>query len=265
LCAADSSDSVRHDPKITFATRQGGSLKTQAYFDPTNTASVEPSVAVFGGRGGGALAAFTLRRLQAVGRATCVGFLNDMEAIGARIAGYPVLGPFTAWPDLPVSTQFIAPLHKAKQMRARAELIRGLGVPRDRWATLIDPQAILADDVSCGVGLLAAAGCSILSSARIGDHVAVRNGAHVAHDCTVGDLVMIGVNAVMCGYCTVLEGAHIAPGAVVRDGITVGCYSVVGLGAVVVEDVPDRAIVAGNPARIIGSVDDPISAATAAE
>ena len=34
----------------------------------------------------------------------------------------------------------------------------------------------------------------------------------------------------------------------------VGRYSVVGLGAVVVRDVPDGAVVAGNPARIIGTV-----------
>ncbi len=65
---------------------------------------------------------------------------------------------------------------------------------------------------------------------------------------------MVGVNAIVCGYATVREGAHIAPGAVVRDGATVGRYSVVGLGAVVVEDVPDGAVVAGNPARVIGSV-----------
>ena len=67
---------------------------------------------------------------------------------------------------------------------------------------------------------------------------------------------VIGVNSVVCGYATVQEGAHIAPGAVVREGTTVGRYSVVGLGAVVVKDVPDGAIVAGNPARVVGSMTD---------
>jgi acetyltransferase EpsM len=62
---------------------------------------------------------------------------------------------------------------------------------------------------------------------------------------------MVGVNAVVCGYATVREGAHIAPGAVVREGLTIGRYSVIGLGAVVIENVPDGAIVAGNPARVI--------------
>lgn len=225
-------------------------------FDTAATCGEVTPIAVFGGRGGGALAAFTIGRLEAVGRARCIGFLNDVEAVGTDISGYPVLGSFTSWRDLPAATRFVAPLHKAKDMMARAEIIRGLGVPPGRWASVIDPQAVVADDVIHGVGLLALAGCSIMCGSRIGDHVAVRNGAHVAHDCTIGDYVMVGVNAVVCGYSTVLEGSHIAPGAVVREGTTIGRYSVVGLGAVVVDDVPDGAIVAGNPARVIQSISD---------
>jgi len=227
------------------------SLETQP-----GVAKLADPVAVFGGRGAGALAAFTLDRLASLGQGRCIGFLNDLEPVGTRISGHPVLGPFASWHQLPPGTQFIAPLHKAKEMRARAEIVRRLGVPRKRWAKIIDPQAVVAPDATCGVGLLALAGCSIMCSARLGDHVTIRNGGHVAHDCTVGDFVMIGVNAVVCGYATVQEGAHIAPGAVVREGTTVGRYSVVGLGAVVIKDVPDGAIVAGNPARVIGSMMD---------
>jgi acetyltransferase EpsM len=222
----------------------------------SDAAKLAVPVAVFGGRGAGTLAAFALGRLEALGKARCLGFLNDVEPVGARISGCPVLGPFASWRQLPEGTQFVAPLHKAKEMRVRAEIVRRLGIPRARWANVVDPQAVVAPDVTCGLGLLALAACSVMCNARLGDHVTVRNGAHVAHDCTVGDFALIGVNAVVCGYATVQEGAHIAPGAVIREGTTVGRYSVVGLGAVVIKDVPDGAIVAGNPARVVGSVMD---------
>jgi acetyltransferase EpsM len=211
-------------------------------------------IAIFGGRGAGVLAASTVERLAAAGGGRCLGFLNDFEPVGTRIGGHPVLGPFDSWGDLPPTTRFIAPLHKAKEMARRADLIRRLGVPPDRWATLIDPQALIAGDVRYGVGVFAAAYSRVMSSARLGHHVCVRSGSEVSHDCTIEDFAFVGVNSVVCGYATVREGAHIAPGAIVRDGLTIGRYSVVGLGAVVIRNVPDGAIVAGNPARIVGSI-----------
>ena len=210
-------------------------------------------VAIFGGRGGGALVAFTLSRLNAVG-ARCRGFLNDVEAPGSLVGGIPVLGPFVSWRHLPASVTFVAPLHKAKEMVHRAQLIRDLHIPAERWVTVVDPSVVMADDVKVGVGGFLAPGATIMPGSSIGDHVSVRHGAHLGHDSSLGDFVMLGVNAVVCGYVTVKEGAHIAPSAVVIDRITIGRYSVVGLGAVVVRDVPDGAIVLGNPARIVGSI-----------
>lgn len=52
------------------------------------------------------------------------------------------------------------------------------------------------------------------------------------------------------------DDAWIGVGAVLLPGVTVGRESVVGAGAVVTRDVPERGIVAGVPARLIGRVDD---------
>jgi acetyltransferase-like isoleucine patch superfamily enzyme len=53
----------------------------------------------------------------------------------------------------------------------------------------------------------------------------------------------------------VKEGAWIASGAIILGGVTVGRHAVVGAGAVVTKDVPDFAVVAGNPAKIIKYVE----------
>ncbi|MFZ5761947.1 MAG: acyltransferase [Thermodesulfobacteriota bacterium] len=47
------------------------------------------------------------------------------------------------------------------------------------------------------------------------------------------------------------RGSWIGAGAIVLPGVCVGCNSVVGAGAVVTRDVPDRTVVAGNPARVL--------------
>jgi acetyltransferase-like isoleucine patch superfamily enzyme len=55
---------------------------------------------------------------------------------------------------------------------------------------------------------------------------------------------------------TVKRGADIGTGAVILPGITVGEGAIVGAGAVVTHDVPDRAIVAGVPARVLRTRED---------
>jgi UDP-2-acetamido-3-amino-2,3-dideoxy-glucuronate N-acetyltransferase len=50
----------------------------------------------------------------------------------------------------------------------------------------------------------------------------------------------------------VKRGATIGANATIICGVTLGCYSFIGAGAVVNKNVPNYAIVAGNPARQIG-------------
>ena len=50
---------------------------------------------------------------------------------------------------------------------------------------------------------------------------------------------------------TVRRGASIGSGAVVLCGLTIGEHAIVGAGAVVTRDVPDGAVVAGSPARLL--------------
>jgi acetyltransferase-like isoleucine patch superfamily enzyme len=123
----------------------------------------------------------------------------------------------------------------------------------------------------------------------LGEDVVVGRGAVVENDTTVGPRTKIQANAYVTAYSTVEEDVFIAPcvvttndnlmgrtearhelrrgptirrgarvgsGAVLLPGIEVGEEAFVGAGAVVLENVPARAVVVGNPARKIRDVPD---------
>lgn len=59
----------------------------------------------------------------------------------------------------------------------------------------------------------------------------------------------------VCKPALIERGAWIGAGATILPGVCVGTYAVVGAGAVVTKDVPDYAVVVGNPARIVKTLD----------
>lgn len=110
----------------------------------------------------------------------------------------------------------------------------------------------------------------IESGARVGDRVTIKNGVSVWDGVTLEDDVFAGPNAAFTndrfpagrsargGAAFKLEptrvrrGAAIGANATVVCGVTVGRYAMVGAGAVVTRDVPDHALVYGNPAKPAG-------------
>lgn len=117
------------------------------------------------------------------------------------------------------------------------------------WA--IHPSAVLADDVSIGQGTVIMAGAIVNSSTDIGNHAIINTSASVDHDCKIGDYVHISPNATLCGTIEVGEGTHIGAGATIIPNIKIGKWVTIGAGAVIIKDVPDFAVVVGNPARVI--------------
>ncbi len=209
-------------------------------------------IAIFGGKGSGEDAAQSIARLAAGGTPIeLAGYLNDELAPGTPLLGGRVLARFEDWRQLGADVRFLAPLHRAGEMKARIARVEGLGVPPERWATVMDPNVMVAQTATIGSGSLVGPYAVIGPGATIGRHSVLRPQAQVSHDVTVGDYVFIGGSSVVSGYCTLHTGVYVAPGAVVRDRITIGRFAVVGVGAVVTADVADFTVVAGNPARVM--------------
>jgi len=140
--------------------------------------------------------------------------------------------------------------------------------------TRIWHEAQVREGAVVGADCIVAKGVYIDRDVVIGDRVKVQNRASLYRGLTVEDNVYIGplVSFSNDKYpravnpdgspksdddwelvpTLVREGASIGAGAVVLPGVTIGRWAMVGAGAVVTRDVPDHAIVAGNPARLAG-------------
>ena len=115
-------------------------------------------------------------------------------------------------------------------------------------------KIIIGDNVEIGSNVIINRG--VLGDTIIGHNVRIWHGANIGHNSIICDNAVILNGAILCGSVRIGKGVWISPGAVIKNKIEIGHNAQVGLGAVVIKDVSYDTIVAGNPARVIGKVDE---------
>lgn len=128
----------------------------------------------------------------------------------------------------------------------------------------IEPGAIIRDMVEIGDNCVIMMGAVINIGAIIGERTMIDMNTVIGGRAIVGKDCHIGAGTVIAG---VIEPPHASPvivgdnvvmgaNAVVLEGVKIGKGCVIAAGCVVISDVPDNAVVAGVPGKIIKMVDD---------
>ncbi|MFT4809548.1 MAG: UDP-N-acetylbacillosamine N-acetyltransferase [Paraglaciecola sp.] len=118
-------------------------------------------------------------------------------------------------------------------------------------ATLVHPNACVAQDVVIGQGTLILAGCVINILSEIGEGCIINTGATVDHDCSIGEFSHIAPGVNLAGIVKLGVEVFIGVGSVVIQCISIGDKSIIGAGSTVLQNVPVNVTAVGTPAKVI--------------
>ncbi|TWP50968.1 acetyltransferase [Lentzea tibetensis] len=199
--------------------------------------------------GAGGLAREVLAAIRLGDRWDPVGLLDDRPSLaGSVIDRVPVLGGTDLVHEHP-NAKVVVCVANAHRPTGRREVVRKLGLPASRYGTVVHPHASVAHGVVLGEGTVLLAGVVITAPQEVGAHVLAMPHVLLTHDDSVGDFVTLAGRATLAGAVRVEDSAYLGSACAVREGVTIGAEAVIGMGAVVLDDVPAGETWVGLPAR----------------
>jgi len=184
-----------------------------------------------------------------------IGFLDDDSTKqNTVINDIPVLGKIEDVSLYP-KCHFILLAGNPKNYFIKKKLFDKLDISLNRFVTIIHPSAYISRFASIGKNVAIFPNVTVMANATIGNHVFIASKCNIGHGSKIGDYVLMSALVAIPGNVIVEEGCWIGLNASIRDGITIGKWSLVGMGSVVIKDVEPYTIVAGNPAKVIGVVE----------
>ncbi|MFT4165250.1 MAG: NeuD/PglB/VioB family sugar acetyltransferase [Microlunatus sp.] len=175
--------------------------------------------------------------------------LDDAREVWDRVVGdVSVSGPIERIDEYPTAGIVIC-AGKGRSRKAIARRLAERGIGRDRYVSIIDPSVTIHQTCSIGVGCILLANVVLTCDVRLGDHTVAMPNATLTHDDTLEAFVTVCAGVVLGGGVQVNEAAYLGMGAAVRENATVGECSVLGMGSVLLSDLPANETWAGVPAR----------------
>jgi sugar O-acyltransferase (sialic acid O-acetyltransferase NeuD family) len=196
--------------------------------------------------GAGGHAKAVMEMVQAIGAFRIAGIIDDNAALtGNSVLGIPVLGTRDVLPQLVekgvrLAANGVGGIIDINIRMKLFELLTGYGFA---FPILRHPRATVEPSAQIYDGVQVFANAYVGSSAILHEKCMINTGAIVSHDCEIGSFTHIAPGAMLAGHVHVGEKALVGMGVTTMIGIKIGSGARVGNGAVLLADVPERAIV----------------------
>jgi sugar O-acyltransferase (sialic acid O-acetyltransferase NeuD family) len=177
------------------------------------------------------------------------GFLdNDKSRQHKNFVGLPVFGGFELVDQLiEEGCLFINTI--TGSTLARYETSKMVSSKGGKFVNFIHPSVNTPEKI--GVGNYIQEDVKIQAAVEIGDNSSIHVSAIIAHQCKVGNSTFIAHAVSVSGEVTIGDGVFVGTNASILPTVKVGNWATIGAGAVVLKDVPDYAVVVGNPGKVI--------------
>ena len=188
-----------------------------------------------------------------------IGFLDDDPKYENQIIrGIPVLGP-TSKLDTLMKTDGVeavyCPLGDNKLRVKFLSKAKELGYKTPNY---IHPSAIISPHVTIGEGVYILLGTTIMPHTVIKNYVMISMGIHLAHHCVLEEGVFLSTGCNFGASIHAHKYAYCGISSTIKTGIhELGEDCLIGAGAVVIRDVPERAVMVGVPAKVLRYKDKP--------
>lgn len=182
-----------------------------------------------------------------------VGFLDDDPLLKDKTRGdVPVLGPLSLLPKLKSDFGVEAIYCPLGNNRLRVKLLneaRNIGY---KTPCYIHPSVVISPNVTIGDGVYILLGTNIMPYTEIEDFVMISMNVNLAHHNLLKTGTFLSTGCNFGASIEAKEYTYCGIGSTIMTGISsLGKDCLIGAGAVVIRDVPDGAVVAGVPGKVI--------------
>ncbi len=177
-----------------------------------------------------------------------LGFIDDnTDNWGKVINGYSVIGGIDSLEFLSNDTYIVIAIANYEVKKKIVNKVNN----KFKFATIVHPKVWIHDYMTVGQGTIIYEGAILTANIEIGNHVIISPKCGVGHDSIIKDYVSLLWNVNVSGNDLIEEGVMMGSGSTVIQGKKIGKGSIIGAGAVVVNDIESFSTAVGVPAAVI--------------
>lgn len=178
-----------------------------------------------------------------------IGFFDDAKKKGSILHGQKILGGIN---ELNAFEEKIDLVFAIGSPKVKEKLYKSISNKNISYPVLIHPNCEIGEDrVSIGKGSIITANNVITINVNIGEHVLLNWGCTVGHDSSIGSFSSIMPSVNISGEVNIGKGVFCGTGAKIINQKNIGNNSIIGAGAIVTDNIPEKCTAVGMPAKPI--------------